>query len=80
MKLTVRRIKLNSQGYNKHGFYWGAGERLYCCPEISELREATSVFYVEGDFCRAPNQHVAREIFKARAERMLKHPKHVDAR
>lgn len=71
----MRRIKLNRQGYTRGGVYWGVGERLYYCPELTDIRERTSVFYVEPDLCRAPDVSRAREIFRARAERMVRHPR-----
>lgn len=70
MRLTIRRIKLDSQGYDRHGRYYGVGDRLYYCPEVSEMRALTSVYYLEPDECRANDLQEARAIFKARMERM----------
>lgn len=80
MGITVRRIRIDSQGYAYgtyfgNGVYFGVGEPLYYCPEIAELRGETSVNWVESAFQRAKNVGEARMVFKGRMERMAAHPK-----
>lgn len=70
MRLTIRRVKLDRQGYDCQGRYWGTGERLYFCPEVDDMREETSVYYREPSHVRAPDLKSAREIFKDRMYRM----------
>lgn len=68
MRLTIRRIKLNRDGYDSQGRYWGAGERFYYCPTIDEsgARERAWPHNAVKSACRAPDVTTAREIFQAR--------------
>lgn len=75
MKITVHRIRLNSQGYDARGRYWGQGERLYHCPEVEEARDVTWFYFREHSECRAKDVKAAREIFRSRLERMAKYPR-----
>lgn len=72
MRLTIRRVKLNAQGYDRRGRYYGAGERLYYCPEVDDKREEVSCYFREDPFIRTNDLRFARECFKARMERMSK--------
>lgn len=72
MRLDIRRVKLNAQGRDRQGRYWGTGERLYYCPQVAEKREEVAAWFMEDPYCRARDLKFAREIFKARMERMSK--------
>ncbi len=52
--LIVRRVHLDSGGYDDGGAYWGRGARLYCGEDT-----IGSVWYV-----RAADHHHAREIIR----------------
>jgi hypothetical protein len=55
-KFYLRRVKLNSGGYDSYGSYWGIGLPLY---EFGD-HEALS------DTIRAPNREAAKERIKLR--------------
>ena len=61
MKLTVRRVRLDAQGYDSKGKYWGTGLPLYYCPELADAR--SPLFYGDA-YVRARNSGEARRIFK----------------
>ena len=78
MRLTVRRIELDRDGYTRRGVYFGTGERLYTCSEISELRAVVSVwcgaYGGTADTIRAPNLAAARAKFQDFAEWLANSP------
>lgn len=69
MGLTVRRVKIDSGGYDDNGRYWGIRQRLYYCPEIADVRKAS--FYNDCH-TRAKDQFEARLIFKEKMNRLVK--------
>ena len=81
MKVTVRRVQLDSMGYEAGGFhkgrYWGVGLPLYYCPELEDLRSETPIRECNEPHCRASDINAAHEVFVRRMEETLKLPKRV---
>lgn len=60
--MTLRRVAINSQGYDNGGAYWGIGQPLYWWS--IEIREGDSVDECSGYF-RATSRPAAREKIRA---------------
>ena len=71
MPFTIRRVRIDRNGYGDTGTYWGVGKRLYYSPEVAILRENVQVYFREEAFVRADSPKEARDIFKAAVARML---------
>lgn len=78
MKITVRRIHLDSMGYEASGYskgrYWGVGLPLYYCPELETMRETTPIRDCNEPHARARDLDSAREVFARRMAETLKLP------
>ena len=79
MKVTVRRVQLDSMGFEARGInkgrYWGVGLPLYYCPELETLRSETPIRDCNEPHCRAHDINAAHEVFVRRMEETLKLPK-----
>lgn len=81
-KMRLFKVKIDSQGYDDGGAYWGLGETLYCatseelCDEVTDIKtgERVTLEYFEGDatmYFRASDrskakEHVLRQYSKAK--------------
>ena len=78
MKVTVRRVHLDSMGYESQGFhkgrYWGVGQPLYYCPELEALRDERPIRECNEPHCRASDVNAAHDIFVRRMTETLKLP------
>lgn len=63
VRVSIRKIPLNRQGYTKAGRYFGTGAPLY------EAEVTTQDRYVGNAFVRAPNRQVAAEHLHAELKR-----------
>ena len=55
MKFSLRRVRLNSGGYDSYGRYWGTGQPLFYYEDVSVNHD-----YV-NDFIRADSREHAKE-------------------
>jgi hypothetical protein len=60
-KVTLQRIRLNSGGYTKDGFYYGLGQPLwwYCADEVKHTLAEVSGYF------RAVNRTAAKAYVRA---------------
>jgi len=58
MKFTLRRVRINQGGYDKHGHYWGVGQPLY------EYESDEGDLY--QDYIRADNREHAKDKIRAK--------------
>ena len=54
-KVEMQRVRLNSQGYDRNGSYWGTGQALYWFVFYNEATKEE-----QSDFFRAPNRYFAK--------------------
>jgi len=77
-KITVRRVHIDSMGYESQGFhkgrYWGVGQPLYYCPELEALRDERPIRECNEPHCRASDSNAAHEIFVRRMTETLRLP------
>ena len=62
----ARRVRLNSQGYDAQGSYWGHGAPLFFAERVSDG---------ESDYVRAADAAHAREILAKRLGADLRAPR-----
>ena len=56
-RVKVWKIRINSQGYDDGGAYWGIGSPLYCC-------EFEDDEFVRTQYVRARHRDAAKEIVR----------------
>lgn len=64
----VVRIKLDAQGYDRDGKYWGVGQPLFFCSDAAEV-DPTRWF--ETAYCRATDAVEASSIFSRRLGKLV---------
>ncbi len=61
MRISVERVHINRQGYDRRGMYWGVGDPLWYSGSVAEAGGNQS-----DNFVRARSHKAARDIFIAR--------------
>jgi hypothetical protein len=66
VKVSLRRVRINSQGYDDKGHYWGVGQPLF----YREWDEAEGP-YTSGGYMRADDRDHAKGIIRAELNECL---------
>jgi hypothetical protein len=61
MRISVERIHINRQGYDRRGTYWGVGDPLFYSSTVAEAGG-----YPSENFARARSAKAARDMFAMR--------------